>query len=442
MILKTRNAGNRHVRSATFGVDTARVSRWAGLPYVTSGEIVDTTTAASLTAVGRAIRLVSGVIASLCVDVFQGEGPDKREQPNAWQARLFDQPALGLSAFDWRWDVASSLEAVENAYLLKVKDSSGRVVELHPIPVDNVHGAVDKTGRKMFDIWTNDGVWRLTTSEVLHIRGQTVGGGAFGVSRITQHRDPLGSMLAAQKFEGAFFRNNARPDIAILFPQGVTRDQARQWREEWDAQYGGPENAGRPLPLGGGATIQTIPLSMQDAQFVEAKRLSVEDIGRIMDVEPVLLGAIEQNADRTQALELFLRIQLTPRLKRIEHALLADTDLFGAGETGLYPQFEVSDMVFVDAATRSKIEHEQIQDGRRLVDELRAQDGLPPLPPVPADWTQAPGMVPQITPVGGAPNPTVNTDTASPTDAQAARDTQLVAEHAELKTRQRLALVA
>jgi hypothetical protein len=34
---------------------------------------------------------------------------------------------------------------------------------------------------------------------------------------------------------------------------------------------------------------------------------------------------------------------------------------------------------------------------------------MPPLPPLPDDWTQAPGMTPQITPVGGAPNPLANT---------------------------------
>jgi hypothetical protein len=63
----------------------------------------------------------------------------------------------------------------------------------------------------------------------------------------------------------------------------------------------------------------------------------------------------------------------------------------------------------LDPKTKAEIHRIQIQTGERLTDELRAGDGLGPLPAVPEDWTQAPGRVPQITPVGGAPNPTAST---------------------------------
>jgi hypothetical protein len=51
------------------------------------------------------------------------------------------------------------------------------------------------------------------------------------------------------------------------------------------------------------------------------------------------------------------------------------------------------------------VEHTQIQDGSKLIDEARAERGEGPLPPMPADPEQEPGKVPQLTPVGGAPNP-------------------------------------
>ena len=61
--------------------------------------------------------------------------------------------------------------------------------------------------------------------------------------------------LAAQKFEGSYFRNHARPDLALQFPGGVSQEQAREWRDFWSAQYGGAANAGQAIPLGAGATI-------------------------------------------------------------------------------------------------------------------------------------------------------------------------------------------
>lgn len=391
MILATRHAGNRELRS--FGQDTSVAPPRAAL--TASGAVVDTSSAVGIPALGRAIRLVAGMGASLCLDVYEGEYADKHEVA-AYPSDLLERPVEGLSTFEWLYDIFASLEACENSFLLKRK-ARGRVIELSPIPAAYVQGRVER-GVKVFDVPGPDGrTITLGTDDVLHIRGNTPYGGPFGVSRITQHRDPLGVMLSAQRFEGSHFRNNARPDLAILFPHGVTKQQAAEWREAWQSEYGGSDNAGKAVPLGGGATIQPIPpVSMGDSQFVESKKLSIEEIGRIMDVDPLLLGEQVQGSDLAAALDHFLAVQFQPRLKRIERAFKADADLF-APKSRAYPQFEVSDLSFANAKTKSEVEHQQIQDGTLLVDEARAGRGLPELP-------DGAGKIPQITPVGGAPN--------------------------------------
>ncbi len=295
--------------------------------FTASGVPVTTETAVGLPALGRGIRLVAGLAASLDLSVYEGENADKRLREDVYPADLFDRPYEGMSCFDWLYDIFAGLEATENMVLLKLK-SKGRVTELQPIPMDWVRITVDqRTGEKRFDIVGQTGqIITLTTADVLHIRGHTPYGGPIGVSRIWQHRDPTGSMLAAYRFEGAFFRNNARPDLAIIFPQGVTKDQANQWRDEWQSQYGGTENAGKPLPLGGGATIQPIPVSMSDAQFLESKKYGLEEIGRIMDIDLEMLGATVPRPNKAESLDFFLRVQMGPRLRRVEHAFLADTE--------------------------------------------------------------------------------------------------------------------
>lgn len=409
MILATRN-GNRELR---FGEAEARLPTWGSVHQSSAGQVVNSQTAGGLPAVGRAIRLVAGTIAALPLRVFQGYGADKQENDADWRAELLEEPVYGVSDFEWRWDVVSSLEASENAFLLKRK-ANGKIVELEHVPHYAVTGRVDRNGEKEFEIQFGYGKKTLSAADILHIRGNTVGGGPFGVSKFHEHRDPLGAMIAAQRFEGSYFRNSARPDLAVIFPQGVTRDQAAEWKQEWDGKYGGPENAGMVIPLGGGATIQPIPLNMRDAQFIESRQMHVEDVGRIMDVDAALLGAESRTDVRQTALDLFLRLQLPPRLRRITGALRADPDLFGGTE--MYPEFLVDDLMFADPLTRSAVEHQQIQDGTLLVDEARARRGLAALPPIPEDPSQEPGKVPQITPVGGAPNPT--TDLASTTSSQ------------------------
>lgn len=401
MILATRG-GNRELR---FGESLARIPSWGTMGASAAGQTVTVETALTLAVLGRAVRLVSGIAASLPLRVYQGRKGDRVERPETPQGQLLMQPHFGVSAFDWRYDIFSSLEAVENAFLYKRKDGSGRVVELEVVPHYVVTARIEKdTGRKLFDINTTDGRQTYTDTEILHIRGQTVGGGPFGVSRITQHRDPIGSMLAAQRFEGNYLKNHARPDLAVVFPQGVTRDQALEWKPAFEAEYGGPDRAGGVIPLGGGATITPIPLSLVDAQFIEGRNLSIEDGGRIMDLDPLLLGAVSAGSrpDRAAALEHFLHVDLPPRLRRVEAALAADPDIFPASG-GLYPQSEVDELMFAEPLKRAQVQHFRIQDGTELVDEARADNGRAPLPPIPSDPTQEPGKIPQITPVGGAP---------------------------------------
>lgn len=405
MILATRYAGDVQLRSS-WPDRTQPMGRYAA--WSSSGEQVTNDRAFGVPALGRAIRLVAGVGASLCLEVYEGEYADKRTS-EAYPADLFDRPVEGVSAYDWLYDIFVALEAAENAVLLK-RRSRGKVVELPIIPPDMVRIHLSPSGEKRFDVLepSSGRVTTLTSADVLHIRGHTPFGGPVGVSRIWQHRDPMGAMLAAQKFEGAFFRNHARPDIAIIYPQGVTQEQGREWTDVWNAQFAGPDNAGKAVPMGGGADLRTIPVSLADAQFLEQKRYGVEEVGRIMDVHPVLLGDLAslKPGIEQEALDHFLSLQMRPRLRRVEAAFAADADLFPA-RSKAYPQFRVSDLMFANAAQVAAVQHSQIQDGTLLVDEARAELGRPPLP-------DGLGMVPQITPVGGAPNPSTTAPIQEP----------------------------
>lgn len=362
-----------------------------------AGQMVTSETATGLAAVGRAIRLVCGLVGVAPLSVFTGRKGDRRELPDSEQAALFRDPYPGMSAYDWRYDVALSLEVSENAFLRKIRTTRGKLVALQPIPPKYVNAQVDDNGEKTYEVSTRAGFQTVPAREILHIRGQTVDGGPFGVSRLMQHRDPLGAMLAAQRFEGAYFRNYARPDIALIYPQGVSKDQGEEWTEAWNAKFGGADNAGRAFAAGAGVQVQPIPVSMQDAQFVEARRLSNAQVAQIMDVEELLLGGAQFETQDEQAMDRFLAFQMPPRLLRITSALKADPDVFPPGAAE-YPEFAADPLMFASPATRATVQHSQIQAGTLLPDEARADNGRPPLP-------DGLGRIPQVTPVGGAPNP-------------------------------------
>ena len=128
MIVATRHAGNRELRFGNLDAYTAKpppFGRWAAGQ---AGVPVTNENAAGLPAVGHALRLVAGVVATLRLGVFEGMAGSRRELDTAWQTSLFHGPA-GMSEFDWLWDIAVSVESTGNALLLKAK-SQGQVVEL------------------------------------------------------------------------------------------------------------------------------------------------------------------------------------------------------------------------------------------------------------------------------------------------------------------------
>lgn len=395
-VVRTRYGGQVEVRARTLNWGPTIPSPWAGMSSA-AGTVVTTESATGLPAVGRAIRLIGGLIGATAISVFEGRRGNKREQPDTEQAKLLDNPYPGMSAFDWRHDIAVSLEATANAFVRKIKTSRGKLVALEVLPPRYVNAYLDADGSKVFDVSTASGWARVPANQILHIRGETVDGGPFGVSRIAQHRDPLGAMLAAQRFEGAYFRNSARPDFVMEFPQGITVEQGRQWKAEWDSAHAGPDQQGQSRAIGGGAKIVPVPISMSDAQFIESKSMSVADVARIMDVEELLLGGGISEQQDVQAQDRFLAFQLPPRLARIEAALKADEDLFPL-VSPLYPQFSAPPLMFASPTTRASVQHSEIQAGTLLPDEARADNGRPPLP-------DGLGQIPQVTPVGGAPNP-------------------------------------
>ena len=375
-----------------------------------AGVSVTPETVAGVPAVTAAVGFAANEVASLCLETWRGKGVDARAVDGSWQGKLFERrPNPQQTRFDFWSTVEESLSYRGNAFIWKQYDDAGRVAvwwALHPdqvaaewtrdasgiqyvVTVGN--GFVDPTGR-------GSGSYRLR-SEVLHIRGFGDGGALLAPSPIERHLDALGAAVAKPKYEAALYANNATGGLSVTFPENITVEEAREWRDLITEQYEGPANALRSKIFGGGVDVKSIGLSQADAQYVESVGMSVQEVARIFRVQVSLLDG-EHGSDPLSPeheMQRWLRLGLLPRLARIESALLGDADLFGPAAR-LYPRFNTDRVVRGDLTTQETIDHQQVQDGRLLVDEWRAQHGLPPLP-------GGVGMIPQVVPVGGAPNP-------------------------------------
>ena len=379
-------------RSGEFG--TSAIPLQCQGMFAHTGQVLTTDSAAGLPAVASAIMRLSELIASLPLIVYTGEGADRRRADRSWQWQLLHEaPNLDCSAFDFLYDVVASIESYGNAYVQKRK-ARGRVEELYVIDPARVTCRIDRvTGSKVFEVMADGRRVELTSAEVLHVRGPTLRGSHLGMSPIQLHRNAIGNALAVEEFAGRFFRNDASPGVALKFPGNLTPEQAREFAEIWNQQHAGVGNARRTGVLGGGGDITVLPVSLEDAQFIETMRYGVAEIARIFRVPKSLLEEGDPG-ETANEVERVAKFSLLPRFRRIERAFAADADLFAG--SGMFPEFLADGLMRPDTVTRYRAYKDARQGSWITSNEIRAMENMPPVPG---------GDEILVTPVGGAPNP-------------------------------------
>lgn len=146
--------------------------------------------------------------------------------------------------------------------------------------------------------------------------------------------------------------------------------------------------------LDGGATLEFVNIKPGDAQFVEIQQQNVVAIARLFGISASDLLAEMGGTSMTyqnieQANMNFLQKTLARYMGEIENAL---SDLLPRGQK---VQFKETALLRMDTKTLTEVRKTQIDAGIRSADEIRAEDGLDPLPkPKPAPAPVAPTPTP------------------------------------------------
>lgn len=399
MIIRTRS-GNTEIRSGEWGTSwhipqpgTNMVSK--------AGVLVNDEEVFGLPAVSNVIRSPSEVIASLPFMVYTGK-PRKRAE-GSWQwSLLHDDPdSEGTGTFQFFNDLNVSLESVQNTFIQKVKrrKRSSRIYELKILDPQRVRCYIGKDGYKKFDIYIGAGetLVGLDNREILHIRGFTPRpGSCVGMSLVAIHRNQLGNSLAMQAFEGDYFRNNAVPPF--WFTGAKNKEHAQDLVAGHNAAHQGAGKQRKVGALWGQIDVKTVPVTMDDAQYIEARQMTIEEACRIWRWPKELLELTQSASgrpptDENQWMARAMKFYILPRLKRIESAFKSDPDLFDQGK--YVGEFLTAALERADFITRMQGYKDARQGGWATANEIRDYENLPP---------RADGDTLLETPTGSAPN--------------------------------------
>lgn len=341
--------------------------------------------AVGLSATWACVNLLAGTIASLPLMVYRtnsaGVRSVARDHPLYYV--LHDSPNYDQSAVDFWEFMCAAIELQGNAYAEIEKRGDGSVYSLTPIRPDCVRVRRLDNGDLEYT-WSEEGRARKVTQErILHIRG--FGGNPLGgVSTLAACRQVFTGALDAERAANGMFANGARPSGVLSTEKTMTGPQRKEAEGLLVEKFVGALNAGRPMLLDNGLKWEQLTLSPEDAQMLESRRFSVEEICRVFGTPPHMIGHTEKSSSWGTGLEQqtlgFQKFTLRRRLKRIEQAAAKQLLTTADRIAGITIEFNLEGLLRGDSAARSNFYKSALGDGWMTINEVRALENLPPVP--------------------------------------------------------------
>nr|WP_246723594.1 phage portal protein [Rhizobium sp. ARZ01] len=348
-----------------------------------AGEIVTDGTALSLSAVWACVNLLAGTIASLPLMVYRTDAQGRRAvaKDHKLYRVLHDSPNFDQTAVDFWEFVSASVELWGNAYA-RVERSAGQVSGLHPV-APSLMSVRRLTSGDIEYRWTEDGKSYVETDRtVLHIRG--FGGNPLGgMSTLHFARHAFSLARAVDRSAAGMFKNGLRPSGVLTFENWLSEEHRKLAEAKLTEKFLGAMNAGRPLILEGGTKWQQLTIAPEDAQMLESRGFSVEEICRFFGVPPFMVGHTEKSTSWGTGLEQqtlgFQKFTLRRRLKRIEQALEKQllTPLDRAA--GITIEFNLEGLLRGDSGARASFYQSGLNNGWMTINEVRALENMPPV---------------------------------------------------------------
>ena len=348
-----------------------------------AGEVVTPRASLGLSAVWACSNLISGTLSSLPFELTLATdgGVAKAATDHPLHSVIYESPNFDQTALDF-WDFMNlSIELWGNAYASVVREGR-RIVALYPIKPDAM--VVRRLANGPLEYrWTDGGKsYTQLDRNVLHIRGP--GGNALGgMSTLSFGLQAFSSALAADRAAASMFKNGLRPSGIIAFKEWLNPSE-RERAGSLVEKYVGAVNSGKPFIVEGGMQYSHLSISPEDAQMLETRQFSVEEICRFFQVPPALIGhAGSSTAWPTsvdQQVLMFTKFYLRRRVKRIEQAVRKQLLTPEDRAKGYSPRINMDGLMRGDSSSRAAFYQTMTQIGAMTINEVCDIEGLPRKP--------------------------------------------------------------
>ncbi|HFT7667907.1 TPA: phage portal protein [Serratia marcescens] len=345
-----------------------------------SGKVVTADKAMQLSAVWACIRLLSESVSTLPMKVYRREadGSRKLAQDHPAYQVLCRRPNLEMTPSRFMLMVVASICLRGNAFIEK-KMIGRKLVALNPLLPQNMVVKRMNTGQLQYT-YTEDGKKRvIPVDRMMHIRGFGLDG-VCGMMPLSSGRDVFGAAMAVDESAAKIFENGLQTSGYISSKVALNKEQRERLRQ-YLAAFAGSKNAGKMMVLEGDLSYQNVTMNPEDAQMLESRAFSIEEICRWFRVPPFMVGHVTKQSSWASSVEgmnlIFLTNTLRPLLVNIEQEIsrcLLDSD------EDYFAEFSVEGLLRADSVGRAAYYTTALQNGWMSRNDVRRLENLPPIP--------------------------------------------------------------
>ncbi|WEG14147.1 phage portal protein [Pullulanibacillus sp. KACC 23026] len=347
-----------------------------------SGVRVDEHTAMRYVTVFSCVRVLAETMGSLPLFVYKSRsdgGKDKAtDHPVYWL--LHDQPNDEMTSLTWRETQVGHQVISGNNYSVITPNNKGQPIDIYPVPWNDCQPYRDPmTGKIRYRVNDRGNFEDFPAERILHIPGLGFDG-VMGYSPIRMAQEAVGLGMAASEFSARFYAQGMTTGGVLEHPAALG-DKAYERLQKWINETGvGMGNSWKPMILEEGMKFSRIPMPMTDAQFIETRKFSREEICGLFRVPPHMIADLSMSTNNNieqQSLE-FIMYSSMPYIKRWEQGI--NWKLFTKEERqqGYYAKFNVNAFLRGDFTSRQNALHLMRQDGVINADEWREMEDLNP----------------------------------------------------------------
>lgn len=353
---------------------------WANFGTNVAGQEVNERTVMQLSAVWACARLIAETISTLPIGLYERTDTGRASANHHPIYTLVHSRPSAHSTAAVFWEAMILAMLLRGNGCAEMKWIGGRLVALMFLSPRRLSVSKDSKGNRIWRYTEGDGTQRVIPDKnIFRIPGFTMDGN-WGVSSIEYGSAVFGSALAASSAANSTFERGLSPTVAFTMPQVLKQDQRKEFRENMK-EVSGALNAGKSPILEGGMDAKTIGINPKDAQLLESRAFSVEEICRWFRVPPFMVGHSEKSTSWGTGIEQqligFLTFTLRPWLTRIEQAINKDL-LTPIEQMRYYAEFNVEGLLRTDSAGRAAYLGTMTEKGLMTLDEGRAKENLPP----------------------------------------------------------------